>query len=236
MKRLLCVMTVLLMLLSLCACGQAEVSAEPDASPAPSGEPTGIELYLRRTQSRYNMEYGSFTEYCDMLCDGFYGNALRTYLSVTDYSENDREIEAKRSEYAEKYGSDWHYEIVGCTETALSRTDCDNFAAELEELSERAMVLVNAAESWSDTEWKDFAASCSCTLYEAKAVVKACKAISDACHSASVTDARELELDIEFTGSKCGTLKRTEKCTVYEVNGAYVSELLIDATHTLLIR
>ena len=95
-------------------------------------------------------------------------------------------------------------------------------------------MLVSAAEKWDEQAWQDFASAHDCTTDEAKTLVAAYKAISEKSHEAKVTNAVDLTLTLEFSGSKTKTSQTTEQNTVYEVNGVYVSEMLLDYTYSLL--
>lgn len=239
-KKLVCLLTALLMLM-LCACS-VPFAPEPTPTPMPTPAPIptpiptpeGIALWLVRAESRFNMEYGSFAEYWSLICDEFYGESTEKLLSASELSEKDAEIEKKRAEYAEKYGSDWHYEIRDYTVLPLNDSDRESFAAELEDIALRASHIVNEAQGWGNAEWSDYASAHNCTEKEAKAVFAACADIEKACRDAAVTKAQQITLNLEFSGSKCGTLTTTEENTVYEVNGVYVSEMLIDSSIALL--
>ena len=230
MKKILCLALALFIALSLCACGG--VSPKPDPTPTP--EPEGISLWVRNAEKRYNMEYEGFAGYFDSICDGFYGDSVKTILSIIKFEDKDKEISQKRTEYADKYGEDWHYTVVDRKETELDEKACSDFAAELEDVSEKASVFVDAAEKWDEREWSDFAESNSCTVSDAKKLVNAYKAMVGVCHDAKVTKAVELELMLEFSGSKTKTAQTTQSDCVYEVNGVFVSEMLLDYSYALI--
>ena len=233
MKRLSLFLLALLMLLSLPACaGSApEPTAAPTPEPAPSG---GVELWYYRAQSRYNMEYGGFGEYLSLMCDDFYGDSVKTILRILPMPDKDKEIEEKRAWYDEKYGSDWRYVISDRRETELDDDACADFAAELEDVCRRAEALMKAADTWSDAEWADFAEGMGCGIGDARELVEAYAAMADACRGAQVTRAIETEVYLSFSGSKTETLMTSEKNTLYEVNGRYVSEMLIDLSISIL--
>ena len=180
------------------------------------------------------MEYDGFAGYWDSMCDGFYGDSVKTILSIIRFDDKDKEVAAKRAEYAKKYGDDWHYTVTGRSETQLDEKACRDFADELEDISKKADVLVSAAEKWDEQAWQDYADAHDCTTDEAKTLVAAYKAISEKSHEAKVTNAIDLTLTLEFSGSKTKTSQTTEQNTVYEVNGVYVSEMLLDYTYSLL--
>ena len=232
MKKLLCFALSVLTLLALCAC--SVMQPKPTPQPTPTPEPEGIDLWIHKAEKRYNMEYGDFAGYWDSMCDGFYGDSVKTILSVISFEDKDREIAEKRAEYKDRYGEDWHYAVVDRKETELDEKACSDFAKELEDISKKANVLVAAAEKWDEHEWQDFAEAHDCTVDEAKTVVAAYKAISEACHEAKVTKAVELELTLEFSGSKTKTAQTTQTECVYEVNGVFVSEMLLDYSYSLL--
>ena len=180
------------------------------------------------------MKYDGFAGYWDSMCDGFYGDSVKTILSIISFDDKDKEVTAKRAEYAKKYGDDWHYTVTGRSETQLDEKACSDFADELEDISKKADVLVSAAEKWDEQAWQDYADAHGCTTDEAKTLVAAYKAISEKSHEAKVTNAVDLTLTLEFSGSKAKTSQTTEQNTVYEVNGVYVSEMLLDYTYSLL--
>ena len=180
------------------------------------------------------MKYDGFAGYWDSMCDGFYGDSVKTILSIISFDDKDKEVTAKRAEYAKKYGDDWHYTVTGRSETQLDEKACSDFADELEDISKKADVLVSAAEKWDEQAWQDYADAHDCTTDEAKTLVAAYKAISEKSHEAKVTNAVDLTLTLEFSGSKAKTSQTTEQNTVYEVNGVYVSEMLLDYTYSLL--
>ena len=238
-KRLACVLALSALLLCSCTlpfAPEPTPTPVPTATPVPTPTPTpeGMALWLYRAGERFNMEYKDFAEYWSYICDEFYGKGTEKLLSASNLSDKDAEIEHKRGEYADKYGADWHYRIIDYTVLPLNDSDCVNFAAELEDIADRAARLAAEAETWGDAEWSDYAAAHDCTEAEAKAVFSACTDIEKACRDAAVTRAQQITLNLEFTGSKCGTLTTTEQNTVYEVNGVYVSELLIDSSIALL--
>ena len=217
-------------MLVLSACSAPAPEPQPTATP----EPTGIDLWVQAAEERYNMKYDGFAGYWDSMCDGFYGDSVKTILSIISFDDKDKEITAKRAEYAKKYGDDWHYTVTGRSETQLDEKACRDFADELEDISKKADVLVSAAEKWDEQAWQDYADAHDCTTDEAKTLVAAYKAISEKSHEAKVTNAVDLTLTLEFSGSKAKTSQTTEQNTVYEVNGVYVSEMLLDYTYSLL--
>ena len=232
MKKLLSVMITLAMLLALCACGMPLPERTPQPTQTP--EPRETDAWVQAAQARYNMKYDGFAGYWDSMCDGFYGDSVKTILSVIRFDDKDKEIAEKRAEYAKKYGDDWHYTVTGRSETQLDEKACRDFADELEDISKKADVLVSAAEKWDEQAWQDYADAHDCTTDEAKTLVAAYKAISEKSHEAKVTNAVDLTLTLEFSGSKTKTSQTTEQNTVYEVNGVYVSEMLLDYTYSLL--
>ena len=232
MKKLLSVMITLAMLLALCACGMPLPERTPQPTQTP--EPRETDAWVQAAQARYNMKYDGFAGYWDSMCDGFYGDSVKTILSIISFDDKDKEITEKRAEYADKYGDDWHYTVTGRSETQLDEKACSDFADELEDISKKADVLVSAAEKWDEQAWQDYADAHDCTTDEAKTLVAAYKAISEKSHEAKVTNAVDLTLTLEFSGSKAKTSQTTEQNTVYEVNGVYVSEMLLDYTYSLL--
>lgn len=232
MKKLLSVMITLAMLLALCACGMPLPERTPQPTQTP--EPRETDAWVQAAQARYNMKYDGFAGYWDSMCDGFYGDSVKTILSIISFDDKDKEIAEKRAEYAKKYGDDWHYTVTGRSETQLDEKACRDFADELEDISKKADVLVSAAEKWDEQAWQDYADAHDCTTDEAKTLVAAYKAISEKSHEAKVTNAVDLTLTLEFSGSKTKTSQTTEQNTVYEVNGVYVSEMLLDYTYSLL--
>ena len=220
------------MLLALCACGMPLPERTPQPTQTP--EPRETDAWVQAAQARYNMKYDGFAGYWDSMCDGFYGDSVKTILSIISFDDKDKEIAAKRAEYAKKYGDDWHYTVTGRSETQLDEKACRDFADELEDISKKADVLVSAAEKWDEQAWQDYADAHDCTTDEAKTLVAAYKAISEKSHEAKVTNAVDLTLTLEFSGSKTKTSQTTEQNTVYEVNGVYVSEMLLDYTYSLL--
>ena len=217
-------------MLVLSACSAPAPEPQPTATP----EPTGIDLWVRAAEERYNMKYDGFAGYWDSMCDGFYGDSVKTILSIIRFDDKDKEVTAKRAEYAKKYGDDWHYTVTDRSETQLDEKACSDFADELEDISKKANVLVSAAKKWDEQAWQDYADAHGCTTDEAKTLVAAYKAISEKSHEAKVTNAVDLTLTLEFSGSKTKTSQTTEQNTVYEVNGVYVSEMLLDYTYSLL--
>ena len=217
-------------MLVLSACSAPAPEPQPTATP----EPTGIDLWVQAAEERYNMKYDGFAGYWDSMCDGFYGDSVKTILSIIRFDDKDKEVTAKRVEYAKKYGDDWHYTVTGRSEAQLDEKACSDFADELEDISKKADVLVSAAEKWDEQAWQDYADAHDCTTDEAKTLVAAYKAISEKSHEAKVTNAVDLTLTLEFSGSKTKTSQTTEQNTVYEVNGVYVSEMLLDYTYSLL--
>lgn len=232
MKKLLSVMITLAMLLALCACGMPLPERTPQPTQTP--EPRETDAWVQAAQARYNMKYDGFAGYWDSMCDGFYGDSVKTILSIIRFDDKDKEVTAKRAEYAKKYGDDWHYTVTDRSETQLDEKACSDFADELEDISKKADVLVSAAEKWDEQAWQDYADAHDCTTDEAKTLVAAYKAISEKSHEAKVTNAVDLTLTLEFSGSKTKTSQTTEQNTVYEVNGVYVSEMLLDYTYSLL--
>ena len=217
-------------MLMLSACSVTAPEPQPTATP----EPRATDAWVQAAEARYNMRYDGFAGYWDSMCDGLYGDSVKTILSIVRFDDKDREIAEKRAEYAEKYGEDWHYTVIDRSETPLDDKACSDFAAELEDISTKANVLVSAAEKWDEQAWQDFASAHDCTVDDAKKIVAACKTISEKTHEAKVTKALDLTLTLKFSGGKTKTAQTTEQNTVYEVNGVYVSEMLLDCTYSLL--
>ncbi len=238
MKKWISLALALVLIFALCACSVFEPEPTPEPIPTPvptpTPEPTELDLWLNRALSRYNMEYESFAEYWDLMCDEFYGDSVKTVLSAISFEDKDKEVSDKRAELDGKYGSDWKYEITDCKKKDLGEKACKDFAEELEDISERAAIVVNASSGWGERQWNNFAEAHGCTVDEAKAVVEAFRAISEVCHEAKVTKALELTLTLEFSGGKTKTAETSEVSAVYEVNGVYVSEMLLDYSYALL--
>ena len=95
-------------------------------------------------------------------------------------------------------------------------------------------MLTEAANAWGDTEWADFASGVGCGVEDAKRLVEAYAAMADACRDAEVTAAIETEIVLGFSGSETEALQTTEKNTIYEVNGLYLSEMLIDTSYGIV--
>lgn len=210
------------MLALTCACQKAP-APEPTAEPVPTG---GLELWLYRAQERYNMKYDGFAGYLEMLCDDVYSDSVRAMLDILPMPEMDAEVSAKRAEFAEKYGKSWSYEISGVQQTELSGKTCENFAAELRTLSERISVFPNEAKGWSEAQWAEFAGSLGVSESDARALADIYSAMAAAVADPDVTRALDLELTLTFSDGS----KRTEHSTVYEVNGRFVSQDIIDVT------
>ncbi len=224
------------MLFSVCACSVDEptVTATPAPTPTPTPELAGVVTWKELATKLYNMEYAGLAEYWSLMCSDYFGDNINSILSVLSFPEKEYEIAQKRLQYNEKYGEDWKYEIIECEKTALDEKACNDFAEELEDISDKASVLVNAADEWSKQEWDDFAGSLDCTAEQAKEVVAAYESIASACHEAYVAEGFELTLTLSFTGSKTDTLTRTETDCIYNVNGVFVSEMLLDCTYALI--
>ena len=231
MKKILPLLLALLLALSACSAPEPAPSPSPTPTPPPTG---GTKLWYWRAQKRYNMEYESFDEYLSLMCDDFYGDSVETILRILPMPDKDAEIKEKRAGYSEKYGSDWRYVISDRRETELDDDACTDFAAELEDICRRTEALTKAADTWSDAEWADFAAGIGCGTEDAKELVEAYAAMGNACRDAQVTRAVETEMSLSFSGSRTETLLTSEKNTLYEVNGHYVSEMLIDLSYSII--
>ena len=235
MKR---VLALALILCLMCGCSLVPPEVTPDVAPTSAvpetAAPEGLELWLSRTLRRYNMEYYDFAEYWSLMCDGYFGDSTAMLVSAVNFEDKNDEIRAKRLELEKKYGEDWHYAVSDVEQNALDEKACRDFAAELNSIADRADTLVTASQGWNDAEWADFEAYHNCTPDRARAILAAAKAVRDACRDANVTFAAELTLTLEFSGSGTDTLYRTEKETVYEVNGVYVSEKLTDSALALV--
>lgn len=233
MKRLFLIFLSLISVFSLCGCqlGSSEPASLPEVTLEPI--PEGVGVWIANAEDRFNMEYDDFSEYWSMMCDGFYGQSVFVLLSVIDLADNEAQIVSKRLEYEEKYGPNWRYDIKDYTSAPLPERSCENFKAELAELADRADIFVNAASGWGEREWKDFADCHGCTTDTAQKLILECAAMSGLLRSAEVTEALELELNIEFSSGKSGTLTTSERDTVYLVNGEYVSEMLLDYSTAL---
>ncbi len=238
MKRTVSVLLLLAMLLALCSCGtgdgKAKETAEPKASAAPLTEK---DIWAQTVVDRYNMNYADFAEYWSMICDSYFGEDFISLVNILSDCENvgfslaekNAEIESRRSEYAEKYGSDWHFEYVGCETEALEARANEDFAAELEDLYDRISVLTNEAAQWGDSSWSYFADGLGCDTETAKQVVALYAAMGEKCHEASVEEACAVKVTLKYNDSE--TVYDT---WLYKVNGVYVSQELIDNTLALI--
>lgn len=220
MKRLLALMLCAVLALS-CAC-QRSPAAQPSETPAP----TGLELWLHRTQERYNMHYEGFAGYLEALCDDVYSGSIRAMLDILPMPQMEAQVEAKRAELAEKYGEDWHYEISCVKKTELTARQCENFAAELRDLAERISVFPNEAAAWSEAQWAELAEGLGITTDKAHALAQIYSDMAAAVSEPKVTRAYELTLTLSFSGG--GEI--TQSAAVYELNGQFVSQDVIDTT------
>ena len=81
-------------MLMLSACSAPAPEPQPTATP----EPTGIDLWVQAAEERYNMKYDGFAGYWDSMCDGFYGDSVKTILSIIRFDDKDKEIAEKLAE------------------------------------------------------------------------------------------------------------------------------------------
>jgi len=243
-KKILSLILLALLVLCSTACESAaepEISAAPTETPEP--KPEGYELWLDTEERRFSMEYDTLAEYWSLLTDEYYGEDIFTVINILASAENSgldaesykAEIASKRAEFAESYGADWHYSISDSSFAELPETVCENFAAELQKLYESARVLTAAAEKWTAAELAEFASSLGCSTENAEKLIAAYAAIGEKCGDAEVQSARDTVLTLEVTGGGLTEpVYRQESVRVYELDGFFVSEALIDASITLL--
>lgn len=172
------------------------------------------------------MHYEGFAGYLEALCDGVYSGSIRAMLDILPMPQMDAQVDAKRAELAEKYGEGWRYEISGVKKTELSAQQCENFAAELRDLAERISVFPNEAAAWSEAQWSELAEGLGITTDKAHALAQIYSDMAAAVSEPKVTRAYELTLTLSFSGG--GEL--TQSAAVYELNGQFVSQDVIDVT------
>ncbi len=238
MKRTVGALLLLAMLLALCSCGTGDGKEKETAEPKASGVPlTDKDIWAQTVLDRYNMNYADYAEYWSMICDCYFGEDFVSLVNILSGCENlgfsltekNAEIEKRRSEYAEKYGSDWHFEYVGCETEPLEARANEDFATELENLYARIFVLTNEAARWNDSAWNNFADGLGCDTETARKIVELYAAMGEKCHEASVEEACAIKVTLKYSDSE--TVYGT---WLYKVNGVYVSQELIDNTLALI--
>lgn len=237
MKRIICALLGMLMLLSLCACesnGNAEPTPGPSATPKPLTE---LDRWAMHVVQRYNMDYESFTDYWSLICDGYFGEDLTELVETLSACENlkfsledyNGQIADKRAQYDKKYGADWHFEFVSCEAEALEERAKEDFAKEVQNLYDRISVLTNEAAQWGDSSWRYFAEDLGCDLETAKSIVALYEAMGEACNEVEVTEASAVTVTLGY-----GEEQTEYKTWVYKVNGVYVAQEFIDNTLALI--
>ena len=235
MKRVICALLGMLMLLSLCACGQTEV---PEPSPTPTPKPlTELDRWALRVERRYNMDYKDFGEYWSLICDDYYGDTLTELVKKLSGCENvkfsledyNKQIADRRAEYEKKYGADWHFEMKDYVLEPLEDRANEDFAAEVKTLYDGICVLTNEAAGWSDTSWEYFAQGLGCDLQTAKDIVGLYGAMAEKCAEPEVSEAASVTVTLTY-----GEKETDYDTWVYKLNGAYVSQELIDNSLALI--
>lgn len=238
-KRILTAALALLLVLCVCSCGVNPPEETPPPTAEVSAEPLdSLGRWLQRADERYNMRYEDFSEYWCLMCDEYFGDDMYKLLSLIascentayDLSEQNEQISQKRSEYEKQGGSNWSFEITEHSETELDAAACANFSDELQHLNETISAVTTKAESWTDSEWADFAGSLGCDLYTAKAIIIAYSAIAEKCDGVSVSSAKAIELTVTFSD---GTALN-DSTTLYEINGECICTELIDCASLLI--
>ncbi len=240
-KRIAAVLLTAAMLISLCACNAASPK-EPTPTPTADYEIEGLELWQEHMLGLCNMGYDGFIGYWDTMCSGYYGDQLKTVLTILSsgakpflpLDEKNAEIEDTRRQYAQSYGEDWHFSVLSSEREDLGEYAASDFAAELDSLADGIDVLTSAADTWNDAGWSEFALDHGCSVDDAKKLVEAYREIASLCRDASVTEAMTLNVTLKLTGESTKPLEKTESFTVYCVNGIYVSESLVDYTYSLI--
>lgn len=190
-----------------------------------------MQLWRERILARSNMEYEGLAGYWGAMTDGYFGELVETALKLEPAvtQQYDDMIAQKRAEYAERYGSDWRFELIEAGYAALDEKACRDFEGELEDIYEKSLVLSEAVSTWGDYDWQLFASSHGCTVDEARAAVDALCAIGEKCGEAAVSAAFDVSLRFSLKGAEL-----EESYTVYDLDGYFVSEELIDSTVTLI--
>lgn len=240
-KRIAAILLTAAMLISLCACGTAAPEA-PTPTPTAAVEIEGLELWQEHMLALCNMDYDGFIGYWDTVCCGYYGDDLKTVLTILssgakpflDLNEKNTEIEDTRLQYAQSYGDDWHFSVISSEREDLDEYAASDFALELNSLADGIDVLLSAADAWNDAGWSEFALDHGCSVDDAKRLVEAYREIAALCRDASVTEAMTLSVTLELTGDGTKPLTKTESFTVYCVNGVYVTEPIVDYTYALI--
>jgi len=234
MKRTLCGLMALLLIISLCACGKTVAEPEPTPTPKPLSE---TDKWALNVLARYNMDYSDFAEYWSLLCDNYFGEDFVKIINIlsdcesVDFSLEDKnaEIEAKRSEYEKKYGEGWCFEYGECVTEPLEARANEDFAAELESLYEDISVLTESAAGWGDSEWSYFAEGLGCSVDTAKELVSLYASMGEKCHEAKVEDASSVTVVLTY-----GETEERYDTWLYRVNGVLVSQELIDSSLALI--
>ncbi len=240
-KRIAVFILTAAILASLCACDTASQKA-PTPTPTAAVELEGLGLWQEQMLKLCNMDYDGFIGYWDTVCCCYYGDHLKTVLTILSsgakpflsLDEKNAEIEDTRRQYAQSYGDDWHFSVLSAERTDLDEYAASDFALELNSLANGIDVLLSAAEGWNDAGWSEFALDHGCSVDDAKRLVEAYRGIATLCRDASVTEAMTLSVTLELTGEDTKPLTETESFTVYCVNGVYVTEPLVDYTYALI--
>ncbi|MDO4816116.1 MAG: hypothetical protein Q4A83_05875 [Bacillota bacterium] len=235
MKRTVCALLALMLLFSLCACGN---DATPEETPeATERILTETDKWAMHIVNRYNMDYEDFAEYWSLLCDNYFGEDFISLLNILSDCENvnfsmeekNAEIADKRSEYEKEYGTDLRFEYKECVLEPLEDRANEDFAAELEGLYDSICVLTGEAAQWSDTSWNYFAEGLGCDTETAKQVVELYAAMGEKCHEATVEEASAATVILLY-----GDSETAYNTWLYKVNGVYVSQSLIDNASALI--
>lgn len=244
-KRILAAVLSLTLLFCLCSCDMPTLNAKPE--PTPTAEPTptptpepadALGRWIERADARYNMRYEDFADYWCLTCDEYFGEDMHDLLRLISSCENtdfdieeaNEQIVDQRMEYLKRGGDNWGFEITSHTEETLDSTACVNFSDELQHLNEQISAVISKSETWSDSQWHDFADSLGCDLACARSIIEAYRAIAEKCGDVSVTSAMAIELNVTFSD---GT-ELNDSTTLYEIDGEYVCTELIDSASLLI--
>ena len=97
-------------------------------------------------------------------------------------------------------------------------------------MAERISVFPNEAAAWSEAQWAELAEGLGITTDKAHALAQIYSDMAAAVRDPKVTRAYELTLTLSFSGG--GEL--TQSATVYELNGQFVSQDIIDVTFMVI--
>lgn len=198
-------------------------------------------LEEQANSQKYKSQYTIIAEQLNGFCEKEFNQIVKMFEKTEEYKDElfteKTEFEAELVNKQEEFGKNFKYKYSVAEKIDVEQEDIDSVQSTIREYG--AVFLENYEQEiakYSTEQWQELADELDVSSPdEAKKLMGIMKEIAQKLKTVKITDAYELKIDVELTGSKIDTPEVDSiTISVYKVNGRWINSIGLIAVSALV--